>query len=46
MAEDYGLCSLCKKGKFIKKEEKEVSNTIYYILKCDTCNHEVARSVK
>jgi len=46
IAEDYGNCSLCKKGKLVKKEEKELSGTMYVILKCDKCNYEVARSVK
>ena len=46
MAEDYGLCSLCKKGKLVKKEEKDVSDTTYLMLKCNKCNHQVARSVK
>lgn len=46
MAEDYGQCSLCKKGRFIKKEEKDVGGTIYIILKCDKCNYEIARSMK
>ena len=46
MAEDYGLCSLCKKGKLVKKEEKEVSDTTYLMLKCNKCDHQVARSVK
>jgi len=46
MAEDYGQCSLCKKGRLIKKEEKEVGGTTYFILRCDKCNHQVARSIK
>ncbi len=46
MAGDYGLCGLCKKGKLIKKEEKEISDTEYLILKCDKCNYQVARSIK
>lgn len=46
MAEDYGLCSLCKKGRLIKKEEKEVGGSAYVMLKCDKCNHQVARQVK
>jgi hypothetical protein len=46
MAEDYGLCSLCKKGKLIKKGEMEVSGTTYFILKCSNCSHQVARNVK
>ena len=43
MAEDYGQCSLCKKGRLVKKEEKEISGSDYLILKCDECNHQVAR---
>jgi len=46
MAEDYGQCSLCKKGRLIKKEEKEVSDSTYIILICDKCNYQVARSMK
>jgi len=46
MAEDYGQCSLCKNGRLIKKEEKDVSDTAYIILKCDKCNHSIARSIK
>ncbi len=46
MAEDYGQCSLCKKGRLVKKEEKEIGGSMYTILKCDKCNHQVARSVK
>jgi len=44
MAEDYGQCSLCKKGRLVKKEEKELGGATYIILKCDKCNHQVARS--
>ncbi len=45
IAEDYGKCNLCKEGKMTKKDEKEVGGTRYLILKCDKCNHEIARSV-
>jgi hypothetical protein len=46
MADDYGLCSLCKRGKLIKKGESEISGTTYLILKCNKCNHQVARNMK
>ena len=37
-------CNLCNKGKMIKIKSTEVEGTLYDILKCDKCNHEVARS--
>lgn len=46
MAEDYGQCNLCRKGKFAKKDEREIGGSTYYILKCEKCGHEVARSIK
>ena len=46
MAEDYGTCNLCKNGRMVKKEEREISGTVYLILKCDKCKYQVARSVR
>ncbi len=46
MAEDYGLCDLCKKGRLVKKEEKDLGGTTYLILKCDKCKHQVARAIR
>lgn len=46
MAEDYGQCNLCKKGRLVKKEEKDVGGSIYLILKCDKCNYQVARTTR
>lgn len=46
MAEDYGLCGLCKKGKLIKKEEREVGGSTYLMLRCDKCEHQIARSIR
>lgn len=38
-----GICELCK-GKLGEISRREVSGTIYVILKCKKCNHVVARS--
>ncbi|MBW2974437.1 hypothetical protein KY366_01850 [Candidatus Woesearchaeota archaeon] len=46
MAEDYGPCSLCREGRLIKKGESEIGGATYFLLKCNKCNHEVARNIK
>lgn len=43
MKPDYGRCELCKKGILEFKEKKEVASTEYTIIKCNKCNHEVAK---
>lgn len=43
MAEDYGPCSLCKKGRLVKKEEKNVAGSLYNMLECTGCRRKVAR---
>ena len=42
---DYGKCSLCG-GKYKFVEAREINNTEYNILKCEKCNHEVAKEQK
>ncbi|MEA2037178.1 MAG: hypothetical protein U9O94_06710 [Nanoarchaeota archaeon] len=44
IAEDYGKCSICKKGNLVKRGQQEVAGTTYITLRCDKCNHQVARS--
>ncbi|MBU0628661.1 MAG: hypothetical protein KKC75_05695 [Nanoarchaeota archaeon] len=45
IAVDYGNCNLCKKGNLVKLGEREISKTTYVVLRCDKCNHQVARSM-
>ena len=43
MKDDYGECSLCKKGRFLLKEKKKLAGTDYNVLKCDKCGYCVAK---
>ena len=38
-----GICELCR-GQFTEIGRREVHETLYVMLKCDKCNHIVARS--
>ncbi len=42
-AKDFGRCSLCG-GKLVKVREEIISGTKYFILKCENCGHEVAKT--
>ncbi|GEM_PF-1397344 len=43
MVKHFGKCSLCG-GDLIKVREEVVSGTKYFILKCEKCGHEVAKT--
>ncbi len=43
ISKSYGTCSLCG-GKLFKVREEKVAGTLYYILKCEKCGHEVAKT--
>jgi|TARA_B100001971_G_C17789811_1_gene333948 hypothetical protein len=40
---DYGKCDICR-GKLLLKETKEVSGTMYNILRCGKCNKQIVRN--
>jgi len=46
MEPDYGHCDLCKKGKLVFVEKKEVAGSGYNVVKCSKCHHEKAKRIE
>lgn len=37
-------CKLCNKGNMVKLRSMIVGDTTYFIMRCDKCNHKIARN--